>query len=239
MKQQKKIFMNYKYILLSIFIAISFTKAFAQQSAEVSYKAYLDLEYRFDEFDETTELSKKVKKSLVKKNEILKELTFKLRFNSNESYYSWNKQMKDETVSDFDFLMAIMTGGDGIYYRNNQKKILLNVSKNESEQLINMSIPYNKIKWKITNETDTYLGYQIIKAVSGKYHVAWFAPSIPVPFGPSEYGNLPGLILKYNYRSRWIVATKIKFFNNPIYIEMPSQGIHKTEEEVLSGYRNN
>lgn len=58
------------------------------------------------------------------------------------------------------------------------------------------SIP--QIEWEITDESLIIDGIETIKAVGqyeGRIYNAWFAPSIPVPFGPYKLGGLPGLIL--------------------------------------------
>ena len=226
--------MKYVFYLLLLSVNVA---ASAQQSAEVTYKVRLDMDYHFEGMDETTLMYKKGTEIMVKKNEILKELSFVLKFNTNESVYSCNEIVPDETVSDFIFSTSVSLGGDGIYYRNVKQKYLLQAFEFKNNEKVRMTIPYNNIKWKITNETATYLGHKIIKAVSGKYHVAWFAPDIPVPFGPDEYGGLPGLILKYNYRTRWIEAVEIKWKKEPIKIERPTEGELKTEQELLEYYR--
>ena len=56
-----------------------------------------------------------------------------------------------------------------------------------------------KMEWKLTNETQTIIGYKCQKATCrfrGRDFVAWFAPDIPVKCGPWKFGGLPGLILK-------------------------------------------
>jgi len=52
--------------------------------------------------------------------------------------------------------------------------------------------------WKLTGNTKEILGYQCQEATREKDStqiVAWFTPSIPIPSGPAEYLNLPGLVL--------------------------------------------
>lgn len=55
-----------------------------------------------------------------------------------------------------------------------------------------------QIVWQITEETMTIDGIETIKAegwFGGRLYSAWFAPSIPVPYGPYKLNGLPGLIL--------------------------------------------
>ena len=56
-----------------------------------------------------------------------------------------------------------------------------------------------KIKWKILNETDNYLGYNCKKAEGffrGRKVYAYFTSQIPSNAGPWKFYGLPGLILK-------------------------------------------
>lgn len=60
--------------------------------------------------------------------------------------------------------------------------------------------PMSDIDWNIVADTTvTLLGYECVMAESdyhGRHWTAWFAPEIPVPFGPWKLRGLPGLILK-------------------------------------------
>ncbi len=60
--------------------------------------------------------------------------------------------------------------------------------------------PFNEMDWTIAEDsTTTVLGYDCILAESdyhGRHWKAWFAPEIPIPFGPWKLRGLPGLILK-------------------------------------------
>ena len=53
--------------------------------------------------------------------------------------------------------------------------------------------------WTMDNEKQTILSYNCRKATTsfrGRNYIAWFAPDIPIPNGPWQFGGLPGLILK-------------------------------------------
>lgn len=60
--------------------------------------------------------------------------------------------------------------------------------------------PIDEMNWTIVEDsTSTILGYDCLMAESdyhGRHWKAWFAPEIPVPFGPWKLRSLPGLILK-------------------------------------------
>lgn len=59
--------------------------------------------------------------------------------------------------------------------------------------------PLSEMEWQITDSTANVLGYECVAAVSdyhGRRWTAFFAPEIPLPFGPWKLHGLPGLILK-------------------------------------------
>lgn len=75
---------------------------------------------------------------------------------------------------------------------------------------------YTELKWKITTESKIISGYKCTKASTyyrGREWVAWFAPEIPLSFGPWKLHGLPGLILEANDVSNLFSfkATKISY----------------------------
>jgi len=225
-----------KYIFYLLLLCVSFA-TFSQQSGQVVYKVSLETNTPFD-----SQLDKKmmehIRQEEKKVNAILEDYRFVLDFNSIESLYHLEAPMPDETVSSINLFSAKMAGGaDGVIYRNLSKKEMIN-QFDDNGNLVRMIIPYDKVKWKITKETDTILGYRVIKAISEKKE-AWFAPGIPVPFGPSQIGNLPGLVLKYKIKIRTVYAVEIKLSNKLKEIKQPIEGELLTEEEVQRRYRAN
>lgn len=94
-----------------------------------------------------------------------------------------------------------------------------------------------KADWKLTGEQKTILGYPCQEAVredEGKKIRAWFTPAIPVPTGPQNYGNLPGLILAVETHDgdRTITATSIDMTApETTMLVKPKQGKRVTPEE--------
>lgn len=61
------------------------------------------------------------------------------------------------------------------------------------------SEPVPVMEWKMSPETDTFLGYECHMAEArfrGRTWQVWFTCDIPMPYGPWKLGGLPGLILK-------------------------------------------
>lgn len=72
-----------------------------------------------------------------------------------------------------------------------------------------------KIKWKLTEETQTVAGYTCRRAnglvLDSVYVVAFYAEDIHVPSGPESFTGLPGMILKLSLPHEHViwVATKV------------------------------
>lgn len=74
-------------------------------------------------------------------------------------------------------------------------------------------------KWQLHNETKTIAGYKCCKATytwpgfsgTGPTHTAWYCPEIKGRYGPRGMGNLPGIILEFEYAGFIHTATKVEF----------------------------
>lgn len=90
--------------------------------------------------------------------------------------------------------------GNGIILRNFQGPELLT----ERIRIFSSTYTYHEplplpMKWEETSKTDTICGYLCRQAVCtfrGRTWTVWYAPEIPVPYGPWKLEGLPGLILK-------------------------------------------
>jgi len=227
-----------KKLLLLITLSI-FNLGLSQQSGKIIYKLV-----KAGNTAKAEEISKergeaayqRLLKNDEKIYEIGKDFNYDLLFNPNESRYEWEEEMRDETVSPYLFILAKLKGGGmSVKYQNRKDSLIMSQFMSPvTHQLYRETSSLYKYNWKITQETDTILGYPVIKAVSG-HLIAWFTPNIPVPFGPNGYGGLPGMILKikndYKLASLYeLVAVKIKFYKKPIKIKKPKKGILRTQE---------
>lgn len=90
--------------------------------------------------------------------------------------------------------------GNSIILRNFQGPELLT----ERTRIFGANYSYHEplplpMKWEETLKTDTICGYLCQQAVCtfrGRTWTVWYAPEIPVPYGPWKLEGLPGLILK-------------------------------------------
>ena len=208
---------------------------FAQQSALVTYKAYMqkdEAHYKQlkEKFGEKLAIQDQKRKAQI--NEILQDFQFILKFTPTESRYEWEEAMPDETTDPGLFNLAKNAGGGtAIHYANVPENLYMQqFTELSTHKLVRETGTLQDPRWQITKETDTILGYPVIKAVKG-YAEAWFTPSIPVPFGPADVHGLPGLVLKYRYRKRVIQVKNIKWLKKNVPIKRPKKGSLRTIEE--------
>lgn len=136
---------------------------------------------------------------------VSKEIKLQLVFDETQSSFTHGKAMP----TDFDaetYNRAAELSLDGDYYSNISTKQLLKTVKDNKTYLISMR-PLQPADWKLSKESKKIGKYTCYKAISSKsvqgpkgvVHIAltaWYAPEIPVRFGPKQYSNLPGLILE-------------------------------------------
>lgn len=88
-----------------------------------------------------------------------------------------------------------------------------------------VEIPTPEINWKIEDKFREIGGIQCQKAIgdfSGRKYIAWFAPSIPFPYGPWKLGGLPGIILEVadsKNEVQFIFKERSKVGNEFLYFE--------------------
>jgi GLPGLI family protein len=149
---------------------------------------------------------------------------FELSFGNNQALYkAAEAENENETMSTGEGMQVrmIVSGSDDVLFTNFEtgKRV-------EKRELFDKSFiiddSITKMKWKMTGETKTILGFPTMKATStritprtmmtmdnGKMErkeiqdtsliEAWFTSNIPVSAGPSDFqGQLPGLILEMN-----------------------------------------
>lgn len=91
--------------------------------------------------------------------------------------------------------------------------------------------------WKLTGNARDILGYPCQEAVrqpnDSTKIVAWFTPAIPIPSGPGEYLNLPGLVLavEMDNGDHTITAKSIEAMEvDNKMLAKPKEGKKTTEE---------
>lgn len=100
------------------------------------------------------------------------------------------------------------------------------------------SEPKSKIKWTLHTDTLTVMKTLCNKATTefgGRVWTAWYAPSIPVSYGPWKLSGLPGLILKAEEDSgmHTFEAYSLRQNTLPIYNDTAKQRIKISKARFL------
>lgn len=206
-----------------IILFLFFTLKFFSQSGVITYEIKVEQQGG----DVPKQFSELLKKSLDYANKQKFELTFtknKSRFNPiQRSNIENDYDQKAETLA----RLAFSTGSDFFYDNQLETEI-----EKKGDGTLLKAINSNT-NWEITTESKTissYLCYKAIlkisfvnrKGVSGIHIItAWFAPSLPFPFGPKNFYGLPGLILELHENKTTYLATKIVLTDKEFKIDFP------------------
>lgn len=214
-----------KFIFYFLFFT---TILFSQKSGTIEYKVIIPAS------KSTGNASAEILYKEIKEKSDKYEYT--LEFNSIQSHFFLNEMMIDESDKNTSArkILSVLMGGSN--YFDSQKSI----SINEGFQGVLIRDKHPKKNWIITAESkliDTYKCYKAeytetykSKGINKtKIITAWFAPSLPYPFGPKGYNGLPGLILELVDNS-----TNIKFFANKIEIKSGTLFIKFPEGESIT-----
>jgi len=223
--------MKYFISLLLIVFTISFAQS-QIQSGEITYKikgndkAFLE---RYNS-DPASEQQKSFAKNWYEKQKrAVPFLKYYLIFNKTESLFKnhYRQFMKSDNGDDLETATQV-AGVAGEFYTNIQEEEVLNQLKYLNKNWL-ISHNMKDLKWKITEETKTILGYSCKKAIVdfdpimsiGGEITAWFTTEIPFQFGPTTFVGLPGMILQVDQGNYTFYATDIKLNKESIKIEKP------------------
>jgi GLPGLI family protein len=153
--------------------------------------------------------------------------TFELLFTANESFFTRIDDYHPTDVTDnmnYTTAKVLATSGNDTYYLDRKAGVRLRRKTLEGAQ-VNITSAYRKYNWELTGASKQLKGRTLLEAktketfvdskdqVQQKIIYAWYAPDIPVPYGPLGYDGLPGLILKLRFgetRSMGINATVLE-----------------------------
>jgi len=160
-----------------------------------------------------------------------KPIEFVLITNNREVIFKQKEKVNVDDISSN--LASILLGGNHVYYKNNDTKEFFYQTQAYGEYFI---VNINDVKWVLSKETKVIENYVCFKATSHyivdnskgvfKHKVtAWYAPEIPINFGPKGYHGLPGLILELQERNLNYVVSKISLnIKDKLIIEKPIKG---------------
>jgi GLPGLI family protein len=160
---------------------------------------------------------------------------FDLAFTPQKSLYKPGKEVVNNSG-----WFAPASGENIVYTDLTTNKITSTKKLLEDTYLVSDSI--KAIKWKITNEFRSFLGYECRKAVGKIYDsvivVAFYCDQIAVSTGPESFGGLPGAILGLaipRMYTTWFATkfTKLDYANPPV-MEIPKKGKAITPQKLTT-----
>lgn len=175
---------------------------------------------------------------------ILKNIEYKLICNRTESYFEYIPSMSIDGNNNTNERFIGKGGGKGIYYKNLKTKVKLKSTTIFDETFL-ITENFNEYNWKLLKESKKILDYICYKAIGTKTEynaylkknitikiIAWYAPSVSIPFGPAGYDGLPGIVLEAKNGSFHFIANEIKYSDKEhLKIKKPTDGIKISREE--------
>ena len=172
------------------------------------------------------------------KDAAARKTEFQLIVDKNESVYKGIEKINNSQEgerSSFSFVDP-----RDIYYKNISNNETLKFNDYNGRKFI-IKDTISVLPWSLTRETSKILGYEVKKAtaiVKNKTYEAWYSTKLAFKSGPSEFGGLPGLILKLVITTdskklprKDIYQVIILKTNDKIKIEKPTKGEVVTKEE--------
>lgn len=196
---------------LLLIVSITFSASLLAQKGEVTYEEKINLEMDFKDQD-MGGMEEMVRKMM---ENMPKEKT-SLFFNGKEAMYTntgGGSEGEHNHEEDGVEMMVIMDKPEMKQYVNLKDSVVIE-QQTVMDKLFLIKDKPERIPWKFTSEKDSVLDYLCQKAtyLSDTTEItAWYTSKIPAPFGPSGFGQLPGLILKLDIGGRvTYTATALK-----------------------------
>ncbi|EMY81070.1 hypothetical protein pgond44_08677 [Psychroflexus gondwanensis ACAM 44] len=215
-----------------MFSAVSFSQV---QSGIINYTAEMNLKHKkefIEGIKEKEDLAMNIKQQVINHYKNAESDYYELHFNEDESYYFHDPSLRQ----DASYNIGSKAGLDS-YYQNTNSSLII-----EDSRIFNF-VAHQPLDWMITNNSKMIGDFKCYKATTtetlysrqGHFYdrdvIAWFAPEIPVRFGPKNYSGLPGLVLEVKRKEFTITATKINL--NPDEKKLKIKRVDK-DEKVIS-----
>ncbi len=225
--------------ILLTFLLGSFSLSAQIKSGEITYKVKIskDLKEMLARQSKDQSMNRAYQTMLQNLQNSLPLLSYSLKFNEQESLFKSNKTMSIDKSNTSQ--LAAITAGKGVFYTDLTHDKLIHqtvlITNGQTYRVLRKLSDYN---WQITEERKRIKGYLCYKAIlqpktKQKFTtVAWFCPQLPLSFGPSKSGGLPGLILEFHEKGAIIFyADSIKFSAETVSINKPKEGRLITQED--------
>jgi len=210
--------------IFTLFFCLTFYVMNAQENLKIEY------EFR-NEFDYQNASDAKSRDMYKNSND--NRLYFELITSNDESTFNKIDRV-DNSQNKSGMSISFVSGPGGFFYKNlKDNNSLSEINFNGKNLLISDSIP--QYKWILKKENSKILGFDVKKAIlqesENTFVEAWYAPKLNYKNGPTNYGGLPGVILKIilnnkegNQLNKQIyVATKVEV-SDKFKINKPTKG---------------
>lgn len=232
--------MKKTYILLYTFFLITII-SFSQNKIKITYEVTEGSKM----FEEENSLSKSHPLIVSKTEDAFKNLVYNLYAKEDEAIFKLNEGLKPtlsgipENISSLVYNLAVQITSSGNFYTDLSSNTVMNYFDSQDGGSYIITSESNKYEWELLNEEKQIGSFKCFKAVTNfkrgsKSHrvIAWYSPSIPIPFGPKDYNGLPGLILELQEGTIGLYATQIDLNSKENFkIEKPTKGKLMTQEE--------
>lgn len=181
---------------------------------------------------------------------LMKGLEYQLLFDLNEAKFEYKSNMPTD-ANPMQKRLIGMGGGKGIFYKNILEEVHLRKNTADEKDYV-VEKKFVIYDWDLKAESKNIMGFECFKAI-GSYEeynyflekkqtisvVAWYAPAIPVSFGPSGFDGLPGLVLESVRGSFYLIAQDIRFFGkDEKKISRPEGVLISDEDYAKMQYQN-
>jgi len=161
-------------------------------------------------------------------------LNYILKFNNNESIFSYEERMDFNDDAKTQLLLSLGSGNGSFYVNIKSNKIIHQKEAFGGQFLVTSNI--SDVKWKLHNETKKLGNYSCYKATTvyvvinskGTFNhlvEAWYTNEIPIGFGPIGYSGLPGLIVELSVQNiKYSVSKVVLKQKKQFEIKKPTKG---------------
>ncbi len=201
--------LNYMLNKIIFVFVFSFFQIYAQNNIEVIYKTSFNGSFLTGD-NKNNEHLKALNEGLEEK---IGTLGFQLIINNQKSLFKSIPEMEKDGETTGQKMAKIVVGYDVRYYTDlNKKKIIQELQITDKKSKVDLG--FNTFNWTYENNEKIINGYKcyLAKTKYGTLDVyAWYCPALPYSFGPTEFCNLPGLILELQKGNVIYLASKILF----------------------------
>jgi GLPGLI family protein len=208
-----------KIIFITLIGFFSFIASAQKQSGKITYKiANIDF------------VDKGLNADVTATNDAAKKQFYQLNFNKSHVNFFLLEKLSEENFSEFHNTLAKIMVSQYDYYTDYPNNLMLQISRDGT--IIEKNL--EKLQWVVTSESKMIDQYQTYKAtytfeylardqkMKTKVITAWFAPSLPYPYGPKDYYGLPGLILELTEGDITFLVSKIELSDSEMEIKLPN-----------------